>query len=138
MLFVFVLLNGLACGLGHGWLMAMAERGEPREATVAVADNAGGHDMTAGARPMSMHGAAPQAPAPMAEHGVGEQPDGLDMLAMKLFGDCAFAGTLLQVVILLLALGWLARLRSPPILRPRQAFPAPRHFSFPALNPQAP
>lgn len=138
MLFVFVLLNGLACGLGHGRLMAMAERVEAQGAAVAVADNVGGHGMSAGARPMSMHGAVPQAPAPMAEHGVGEQPDGLDMLAMKLFGDCAFAGTLLQVVILLLALGWLARLQLPPILRPRQALAAPRHFSLPALNPQAP
>lgn len=128
-LLLLVLLNGLACGIGHGQMMSTLFLPlPPAHGEHASMDM----DMN-----MNMH---PGSTAkPRAGHGpTGSEPTAPMPGMHSLFSDCFFAASLPLGLLLFSVLGWLLRHRtrrlSPLALH---VLPSPR-FALPGLNPRAP
>lgn len=130
-LLLLVLLNGLACGIGHGQMMSVMFLPLPP----AQGEHAG-MDMD---MDMNMH-AGSEAAMPMAGHGPSSGSDhSAPMPGLhSLFSDCFFAGSLPLALLLFTVLGWLLRHRTRRLPLPLQCcLPSPR-FALPGLNPRAP
>lgn len=132
-LLLLVLLNGLACGIGHGQMMSVMFLPLPP----AQGEHAG-MDMDMD-MDMNMH-AGSEAAMPMAGHGPSSGSDhSAPMPGLhSLFSDCFFAGSLPLALLLFTVLGWLLRHRTRRLPLPLQCcLPSPR-FALPGLNPRAP
>jgi hypothetical protein len=121
-----ILLNGLACSLGHGVMHGQTYRiPSLHDTVVGVAHHAHHSTMTPAAdeHKGTMHMAASSHTSP------------LEQLAMS---DCAFAGTLPLALLMFAALGWLLRYKRQRLYQIEIGRCRPPRDTFSCINPRAP
>lgn len=125
LLIVLVILNGLACGVGHGQMLSPLFEPGPRQAAPEQGQRHGAmHDMA---------GMADTANAALSKEAAPPMP-GMN----SPFGDCFFAGSLPSLLLTFALIGWLLRSRAQrPKLPAVRLHTVPRAV-LPNLNPRAP